>query len=304
VTLAANIGSVDDARAALKNGAGGVGLFRTELLYMERETPPTEDEQYAVYREVAEMMHPHCVVIRTLDIGGDKQTPCLNIPHEENPFLGWRAIRISLTEKDLFKTQLRAILRASARTNIRIMYPMIADVTELRKANAVLRECMEELKAERTDYDGGIAAGVMIETPAAAVTADILIKEASFFSIGTNDLVQYVMAADRMNGKISHLCEPLNPGVLRLIRRVIDASHSAGVPVRMCGEMAGNPQMTPLLIGLGLDEFSMNAASIPPVKEAIRNMSFERAQTLAAKALSLDTADEIAELLATFARSE
>jgi phosphotransferase system enzyme I (PtsI) len=301
IKLSANIDSVEDARGALENGAKGVGLFRTEFIYMEQETLPTEDEQFEIYKAVVEVMKPDFVVIRTLDIGGDKKTSSIEIPHEDNPFLGWRAIRISLAEKDLFKTQLRAILRASAYGKIKIMYPMITEITELRKANAILGECMEELKAEHINYDTDIASGVMVETPAAAISADILIKEAAFFSIGTNDLVQYVMAADRMNERVSYLYEPLNPSVLRLIKHVIDVSHKKGVPVCMCSEIAGKPHMTPILIGLGLDELSMSASSIPSVKDAIRRLSFEEARTLAAKVLSLDTAEEIAKLVASFA---
>ncbi|MDR2163134.1 MAG: phosphoenolpyruvate--protein phosphotransferase [Clostridiales Family XIII bacterium] len=298
VTLLANIGSVEDGSAALENGAKGVGLFRTEFIYMGRDTLPTEDEQFAIYKTVAGMMNPYPVSIRTLDIGGDKSTPCINIPHEDNPFLGWRAIRISLSEKDMFKTQIRAILRASAYGNIRIMYPMIAEMTELRKANDILRECKEELKADHIDYDADIEAGVMIETPAAAVAADILMKEATFFSIGTNDLTQYVMAADRMNERVSYLCDPLSPSVLRLIKHAIDESHKENAPICMCGEMAGDPKMTSILVGLGLDELSMSASSIPSVNDAIRKLSFEEVQALAIKALTMDTAEDIAGLLA------
>jgi phosphotransferase system enzyme I (PtsI) len=271
---------------------------------MSRNTPPTEDEQYATYKAIAEMMGEQPVVIRTLDVGGDKKPPCIDIPSEENPFLGWRAIRICLTEKELFKTQLKAIARASAHGNVRIMYPMITEISELRQANALLKECMDELKAERTGYDPELMTGIMVETPAAAASADILAKEAAFFSIGTNDLVQYVMAADRMNEKIAYLCEPLNPGVLRLIKQVLDVSAKTGTPACMCGEMAGNPHMTPLLVGLGLKEFSMNAASLPAVKNVVRNISFNDAEILAAEALTLDTAAEIEALLDRFAREK
>jgi phosphotransferase system enzyme I (PtsI) len=285
VSLDANIGFADDVPAALANGADGIGLFRTEMLYLGRDSLPDEESQYREYRSVAEGMYPRPVTIRTMDVGGDKDAPCIDTEAEANPFLGWRAIRVCLANQGIFRTQLRAILRASAHGKVRLMYPMIAEAGELRSANELLRNCMAELDGEGLPYDTDIEVGVMIETPAAALAADILIKEADFFSIGANDLIQYTMAVDRMNEKVSYLYDPLNISVLRLIKHVIDISHSAGKRIGMCGEMAGNAMFAPLLLGLGLDELSMNSPAIPVVKDAIRKMSADDAEKAANGAL-------------------
>ncbi|WP_211220796.1 phosphoenolpyruvate--protein phosphotransferase [Paenibacillus terrigena] len=294
VELVANIGNPGDAHNAHKNGAEGIGLFRTEFLYMGRQNFPTEEEQFAAYKEVAETFgKDHPIVIRTLDIGGDKELDYLELPKEMNPFLGYRAIRLCLDEHEMFKTQLRAILRASAFGNVKIMYPMIATIVELRAANAILAEVKAELDAAGVAYNKELEVGIMIEIPAAVLVSDQLAKEADFFSIGTNDLVQYTMAADRMNEKVSHLTQPMNPSVLRLIRMVIENAHREGKWVGMCGEMAGNPVAVPLLLGLGLDEFSMSASSILPARVLMNKISLADAKEVAAKALDMQTAEEI-----------
>ncbi|WP_434511879.1 phosphoenolpyruvate--protein phosphotransferase [Desulfitobacterium sp. AusDCA] len=299
VELTANIGSPADCAGALENGAEGIGLYRTEFLYMQRDNLPIEEEQFLAYKEVAKTMNPHPVIIRTLDIGGDKKLPYLNMPEEMNPFLGYRAIRLCLDRPEIFKTQLRAILRASAFGKIRIMYPMISGTEELRQANAILNEAKLELDEEQVSFDRNVEVGIMIEIPSAAMISDILIQEIDFFSIGTNDLVQYTLAADRMNERISYLYNPLHPAVLRLIKNVIDASHRAGKWTGMCGEMAGDSQLAPVLLGLGLDEFSMSAVSIPWVKKVIRSLSYEQAKALADKALTIENPEEIKALLKT-----
>ncbi|MGI6144433.1 MAG: phosphoenolpyruvate--protein phosphotransferase [Clostridia bacterium] len=300
VELAANIGTPKDCAGALNNGAEGIGLYRTEFLYMDRSALPTEDEQFEAYKEVAEIMAPRPVIIRTLDIGGDKKLPYLDMPQELNPFLGWRAIRLCLDRKDILKTQLKAILRASHYGKLRIMYPMISNPEEVRKANAILQEAREELEQAGISYDQNLEVGIMVEIPSAAVIADILAKEVDFFSIGTNDLIQYTIAVDRMNERISHLYEPLHPAVLRLIKNVIDASHRAGKWTGMCGEMAGDTMAAPILLGLGLDEFSMSAVSIPRVKKVIRSLTYAEAKDVAEKALSLEKPEEIKELVNSF----
>ncbi|MBE0067860.1 phosphoenolpyruvate--protein phosphotransferase [Thermoanaerobacterium thermosaccharolyticum] len=291
--LVANIGTPKDVEGALKNGAEGVGLFRTEFLYMNRNDFPTEEEQFEAYKYVAEKMDGKPVTIRTLDIGGDKKLPYLNMPDEMNPFLGYRAIRLCLDEKEMFKTQLRALLRASAYGNILIMYPMISSVVEVRKANAILNEVKEELDRKGVKYDKNIKVGIMVEIPSAAVTADLLAKEVDFFSIGTNDLCQYTLAVDRMNERIKDYYKPFNPAILRLIKNVIDASHKEGIFTAMCGEMAGDPLTTVILLGLGLDEFSMSASSIPNIKNIIRNVSYEKAKEFTEMVLNMSTPDEI-----------
>ncbi|WP_068775225.1 phosphoenolpyruvate--protein phosphotransferase [Paenibacillus sp. FJAT-26967] len=293
VELAANIGGPQDAQAARTGGAEGIGLYRTEFLYMGRDTMPTEEEQFLAYKVVAEMFPSQPVVIRTLDIGGDKELPYLSLPKEANPFLGYRAIRLCLDRKDLFLTQLRAILRASAFGKVKIMYPMISNIEELRQANAVLAEAKAELDAEGIAYGQDVEVGIMIEVPAAGMAADQLASEADFFSIGTNDLVQYMMAADRMNETIAHLSEPFNPGVLRLIRHVIESAHAKGRWVGMCGEMAGNVTAIPLLLGMGLDEFSMGAGSIAAARGLLHKLDSEEMKLLASEALELYTAEEI-----------
>lgn len=296
IEISANIGSPEDVQGAIKYGAEGIGLYRTEFLFMHRDDLPTEDEQFIAYKEVGEKMSSSPVIIRTLDIGADKQLSYLELPKELNPFLGWRAIRICLEKKEVFKTQLRAILRASHFGNLRIMYPMISRVEEIHEANEILEQAKHELRKEKVAFDENIEVGIMIETPSAAIISDILIKEVDFFSIGTNDLTQYTLAVDRMNEKVSELYTPLHPAILRIIKYVIDASHEANKWTGMCGELAGDPAATTILIGLGIDELSMSSKSIPKVKKVIRNISYSTAKELADKALGFKTTKEIEEL--------
>ena len=293
VDLFGNIGKFKDADHALTMGAQGIGLYRTEFLYMENDELPTEEVQFEQYKQVAESMKGQPVIIRTMDIGGDKELKCLDLPEEMNPFLGYRAIRISLNRPDIFKVQLRALLRASAFGDIHIMYPMIASVEEVKAANAMLDECKEELIAEGVAFNKDIKVGIMIEVPAAAVISPILAKYVDFFSIGTNDLCQYTLAVDRMNEAIGNLYQPLHPAVLRLIKHVIDASHEQGKFTGMCGELAGDPVSTMILLGLGLDEFSMTASSIPLIKNILRSVTKAECEEFAQKALTMDTAEEI-----------
>ena len=295
VELFGNIGKAKDAKHALTMGAQGIGLYRTEFLYMENDELPAEEIQFEEYKKVAQDMKGQPVIIRTMDIGGDKELKCLDLPSEMNPFLGYRAIRISLNRPDIFKVQLRALLRASAFGDIHIMYPMIASVEEVKQANAMLSECKEELEAEGKDFNKDIKVGIMIEVPAAAVISPILAKYVDFFSIGTNDLCQYTLAVDRMNEAIGSLYQPLHPGVLRLIKHVIDASHEQGKFTGMCGELASDPVATMILLGLGLDEFSMTASSIPLIKNILRSVSKTECEEVANKALTMDTAEEITE---------
>ncbi|MFD3155672.1 phosphoenolpyruvate--protein phosphotransferase [Haloimpatiens sp. FM7330] len=271
VEIVGNIGKAEDIHQVLENGGDGVGLFRTEFLYMDREDMPSEEEQFESYKYVAEKTNGGPVVIRTLDIGGDKQLPYLPLPEEMNPFLGYRAIRLCLDRKDIFKVQLRALLRASAYGNIKIMFPMISSVDEFIQAKAVLKECMDELKAEGKDFNENLEVGMMVEIPAAAVAADEFAKYADFFSIGTNDLIQYTLAADRMNEKVSYLYNPLHPAILALIKNTIEAAHRAGKWCGMCGEVAGDERVIPTLVEYGLDEFSMSATSILKAKQIIMN---------------------------------
>ena len=293
VELFGNIGKAKDAKNALTMGAQGIGLYRTEFLYMENDELPAEDVQFEEYKKVAQDMKGKPVIIRTMDIGGDKELKCLDLPSEMNPFLGYRAIRISLNRPDIFKVQLRALLRASAFGDIHIMYPMIASVEEVKQANAMLDECKEELTAEGKEFNKDIKVGIMIEVPAAAVISPILAKYVDFFSIGTNDLCQYTLAVDRMNESIGSLYQPLHPGVLRLIKHVIDASHEQGKFTGMCGELASDPVATMILLGLGLDEFSMTASSIPLIKNILRSVSKTECEEVANKALTMDTSEEI-----------
>lgn len=293
VELACNIGTPKDVKGAIENGGEGIGLYRTEFLYMNRSSMPSEEEQFEAYKEVLERMEGKPVIIRTLDIGGDKELPYLNLPKEMNPFLGYRAIRICLAEPEIFKAQLRALLRASLYGNLKIMYPMISSVEEVREANSILAEVKQQLDKEGIDYSKEIEVGIMIEIPSAAVIGDLLIKEVDFFSIGTNDLIQYSTAVDRINEKISHLYEPHNPAILRLIKMVIDHAHSAGKWVGMCGEMAGDPKLIPILIGLGLDEFSMSAGAVLSARKIVGELNYDKMKHIAEEALLLPTAEEI-----------
>ncbi|MGW9528072.1 phosphoenolpyruvate--protein phosphotransferase [Paenibacillus terrae] len=295
--LAANISSVKELEAALKHGAQGVGLFRTEFLYMDRNSAPDEDEQYEVYRLVAEKAGNHSVVIRTLDIGGDKPLDYLQLPVEENPFLGYRAIRISLDWKELFKTQLTAILRASAAGNIKVMYPMISSVEEIRQADAILKEAMADLDARGLAYNPHIQQGIMIEVPAAAMIADLLAAETDFFSIGTNDLVQYVLAVDRMNEQIAHMYHPYHPAVLRMLRMTAQAAHQAGIDVSVCGEMAGDERSIPLWLELGIHQLSMSPQSLLRVKHRVLNTSAAEATLVAQACFGMSTGAAIEDKL-------
>ncbi len=300
VEVCANIGTVRDVAGAERNGAEGVGLYRTEFLFMDRESLPTEKEQFESYKAVAEGMGSQAVIIRTMDIGGDKDLPYMNLPKEDNPFLGWRAIRICLDRKDILHTQLRAILRASIFGKLRIMFPMVTSVEEVRLLKAELAYLKQQLQTEDVAFDPNIEVGIMVETPASAVIARHLAKEVDFFSIGTNDLTQYTLAVDRGNDRISHLYNPMSPSVLTLIKQVIDASHHEGKWTGMCGELAGDERAILLLLGMGLDEFSMSAISIPRIKKIIRNTNFADAKKLAALALELPTADEVLKLVEQF----
>ncbi|MEE3809698.1 phosphoenolpyruvate--protein phosphotransferase [Lysinibacillus fusiformis] len=295
VELAANIGSPSDLDGVLRHGAEGIGLYRTEFLYMGRENLPSEDEQFTAYKTVIEGMKGKPVVIRTLDIGGDKHLPYLPLQEEMNPFLGHRAIRLCLEQQELFRTQLRALLRASVYGNLKIMFPMIATIQEFREAKAILLEEKEKLVAASIAVSSDMEIGMMVEIPATAVMADIFAKEVDFFSIGTNDLIQYTMAADRMNEKVSYLYQPYNPAILRLIQMVIEAAHKEQKWVGMCGEMAGDEFAVPLLLGLGLDEFSMSATSILKTRSLLKQLSATEMQALAAQALQLATAEEVLE---------
>ena len=297
VELVGNIGTPKDADGVLENGGEGVGLYRTEFLYMDSQVLPSEEEQYVAYKAVLEKMGNRPVVVRTLDIGGDKKLPYLPIDEEMNPFLGYRAIRLCLDQKPIFRTQLRALLRASAFGKLRIMFPMIATVQEFRDAKAVYEEERAKLIAEGIAVGDDVQVGMMVEIPAAAVLADQFAKIADFFSIGTNDLIQYSMAADRMSEKVSYLYQPYNPSILRLIKMTIDGAHKEGKWCGMCGEMAGEPNAVAILLGLGLDEFSMSASSILAARKIVRSMNKAEMEELAAKALACDTAEEVLELV-------
>lgn len=300
VEVCANIGTVRDVEGAERNGAEGVGLYRTEFLFMDRDALPTEEEQFAAYKAVAEACGSQAVIVRTMDIGGDKELPYMNFPKEENPFLGWRAIRIAMDRKEILRDQLRAILRASAFGKLRIMFPMIISVEEVRALRKEIEIYKQELRDEGKAFDESIEIGVMVETPVAATIARHLAKEVDFFSIGTNDLTQYTLAVDRGNDMISHLYQPMSPSVLNLIKQVIDASHAEGKWTGMCGELAGDERATLLLLGMGLDEFSMSAISIPRIKKIIRNTNFEDAKVLAEQALAQPTTDELMTLVNKF----
>lgn len=293
VTLSANLERSTDLDSVRASGAEGVGLLRTEFLYLNRETLPSEDEQYEVYRAVAEAAHPQQVVIRTLDLGGDKFLSHLQIPQEMNPFLGWRAIRYCLQETEVFRSQLRAICRASAAGNVKMMYPMISGLHELVQANNLLRQYQAELKAENVPFDPTMEVGAMIEVPSAVLVADDLAKHAQFFSIGTNDLIQYALAVDRLNEKITHLYEPTHPAILRLIRMTVEAAQRNKIWVGVCGEMAGDPVLVPLLLGLGVNELSTAIGGVPQVKFLIRRLKMSEARELADFALQCNSAAEI-----------
>ncbi|ASB89860.1 phosphoenolpyruvate--protein phosphotransferase [Bacillus sonorensis] len=297
VELAANIGTPDDVKGVLENGGEAVGLYRTEFLYMGRDQLPTEEEQFDAYKTVLERMGGKSVVVRTLDIGGDKELPYLELPKEMNPFLGYRAIRLCLDEQEIFRTQLRALLRASTYGNLKIMFPMIATVNEFRQAKAVLLEEKEKLQAEGHQVSDDIEVGMMVEIPATAVIADQFAKEVDFFSIGTNDLIQYTMAADRMNEQVSYLYQPYNPAILRLITLVIEAAHKEGKWVGMCGEMAGDEIAIPILLGLGLDEFSMSATSILPARTQISKLSKKETESFKEQILSMSTTEEVVQFV-------
>ena len=293
VEVAANIGTPKDVESVLENGGEGVGLYRTEFLYMERDVLPTEEEQFQAYKQVLEQMGDKPVVVRTLDIGGDKQLPYLDLPEEMNPFLGFRAIRLCLEEQTIFRTQLRALLRASNFGNLKIMFPMIATLEEFREAKQLLLEEKEQLLQEGTLVSDQIEIGIMVEIPSTAILADQFAKEVDFFSIGTNDLIQYTMAADRMNESVAYLYQPYHPAILRLVKMVIDAAHAQGKWTGMCGEMAGDSIAIPLLIGLGLDEFSMSAPSMLKARNQINQLTQIEMKQVAEKALSMQTSEQV-----------
>lgn len=293
VELTANIGAPDDVASVLANGGEGIGLYRTEFLYMGRKTLPTEDEQFEAYKAVLEKMENKPVVVRTLDIGGDKELPYLRLPHEMNPFLGYRAIRLCLDEQTIFRTQLRALLRASVYGNLKIMFPMIATIHEFREAKAVLLDVKAELQQQRMEVSDTIDIGMMVEIPSSAVMADVFAKEVDFFSIGTNDLIQYTMAADRMNERVAYLYQPYNPAILKLVQFVINAAQKEGKWVGMCGEMAGDEVALPILLGLGLDEFSMSATSILRARSQLKRLSIQQAQAAIPDIMAMATAADV-----------
>jgi len=293
IHLSANIEDQSDIEAVIANGAEGVGLFRTEFLFINRDNLPGEEEQYKVYREVAVALKPNPIIIRTLDLGGDKFASHLQLAQEMNPFLGWRAIRFCLAQPELFRAQLRAILRASAEGNVKMMYPMISGLDELNQANAIVEKCKAGLRAEGKPFDENLAIGAMIEIPSAALIADTLAQRAKFFSIGSNDLIQYTLAADRTNERVSHLYEPTHPAILRLIKTTVDAAHRHGIWTGVCGEIAGDAFLTPLLIGLGVDELSTAPSVVPQVKYIVRRLKMSEAEALAEFALQCESPSEI-----------
>jgi phosphotransferase system enzyme I (PtsI) len=302
IHLSANIEDQNDIEAVLQHGAEGVGLFRTEFLFINRETAPDEEDQYQAYRQVAAALKPNPVIIRTLDLGGDKFASHSQLAQEMNPFLGWRAIRFCLAQPEMFSAQLRAILRASAEGNVKMMYPMISGLDELKQANALVEQCKAELRAKGIPFDEKMEVGAMIEIPSAALIANALATQVKFFSIGSNDLIQYTLAADRTNEKVSHLYEPTHPAILRLIKMTVDAAHSHGVWVGVCGEIAGDPALVPLLIGLGVDELSAAPPVVPQVKYIVRRLKLAEAQALAEFALQCESPSEIYARCQTLAR--
>ena len=297
VRLAANLEIPEEISSVLAHGAAGVGLYRTEYLYMDRNDFPSEEEQYASYREISEKLMPDYVIVRTLDLGADKFNSALDLTPEKNPFMGMRAIRFCLKHPDIFRIQLRAILRASAGGNLKIMFPMISGISEFRQSMRILESVKEELLGKKIPFNSDMEVGAMIETPSAALTADILAAEADFFSIGTNDLIQYTLAIDRGNENVTHLYEPLHISILRLIKRIIDEGHRAGIWVGMCGEMAADPTFTRILVGMKLDEFSMSPLSLPAIKKIIRSINMEEASLLADEVLSITSPEEIAKII-------
>lgn len=302
ITLSANIEEAADAASVLQHGANGIGLFRTEYIYINRQDVPSEEDQYQEYKTAVEKIAPAAVIIRTLDLGGDKFASSLQVAHDLNPFMGWRAIRFCLARLDLFKAQLRAILRASAHGNAKIMYPMISGVGEVRRANQVLEESKTELRKEGKPFDENISVGVMIEVPSAVITAEIIAEEVDFFSIGTNDLIQYSLAVDRVNEKIAYLYEPTHPAILRLIKQVIEAGHSKGIWVGVCGEMAGEPLLVPLLLGMGIDELSTSPVTVPRIKKIIRTLNLVEARALAKDVMTCTNGTEIMNRAEQFVR--
>ena len=293
VVLSANIELPDEVPSVIAHGAAGIGLFRTEFLYLNRGDFPTEEEQFQAYKTVVEQLKPHPVIIRTMDLGGDKFLSPLRLPSEMNPFMGWRAIRFSLARPDIFRIQLRAVLRASVAGNLKLMYPMISGVEELRRANEILTEVEQEMTREGIPFNKDLEVGAMIEVPSAAMTCDLLAPEVDFFSIGTNDLIQYALAVDRVNEKIAYLYEPTHPAILRLVKRIIDTGHAANIWVGMCGEMAGEPVLSLLLLGMGLDEFSTSPVQLPIIKQVIRSVEQSFAQSVAEQVLKLRTGKEV-----------
>lgn len=296
----ANIGSPKDVDGVLRNGGTGIGLYRTEFLFMNNDRFPTEEEQFEAYKAVAEKMEGKPVTIRTMDIGGDKSLPYMQLPKEENPFLGWRAIRVCLDRPEILKTQFRALLRASAFGHIKIMLPMIMDITEIRRSRIILEECKAELIAEGAKFDEDIALGIMVETPAVAFRARNFAEEVDFFSIGTNDLTQYTLAVDRGNENISHLYDTYNPTVLEAIRISIKGAHEAGISISMCGEFAGDEKATALLFGMGLDSFSMSAISVPRIKKNIMSLDKKKCEALVEEVMALNTSEEILKVIKKF----
>ncbi|NMG08469.1 phosphoenolpyruvate--protein phosphotransferase [Brasilonema sp. UFV-L1] len=297
IKVYANIGGICDTEEALRLGAEGVGLFRTEFLYLERTTPPSEEEQIAVYQRIAQLLENRPLIIRTLDVGGDKPIPYLNFPQETNPFLGWRGIRFCLAHPDIFKNQLRAILKASLGHEIKIMFPMIATVQEIQAAKAILAEVQTELRQADISFDEKMEVGMMVETPSAVVLAEQLAAEVDFFSIGTNDLSQYIMAADRTHPQVATLVDAMHPAVLRMIQQTVQAAHKVGISVGLCGELAANPLAVPILLGLGLDEVSLNPQAIPTFKQAIAQLTMAQAEAIATSALQQDSADKVRTLI-------
>ncbi len=293
IGLLANIEFPDEIPSVLSHGAEGIGLYRTEYFYLNRVDLPREEEQYEAYRTVVEKLSPSPVVVRTLDLGGDKFLSSLDFPQEMNPFMGWRAIRFCLAQVDVFKTQLRAILRASAHGNLMLMYPLISTVNEVRQANQILSQVKQEMKEKKIPFAPDIKVGVMIEIPSAAITSDILAKEVQFFSIGTNDLIQYSLAVDRVNAKVAYLYEPTHPAILRLIHQVVQNANKNSIPVSVCGEMAGDPAMAILLVGLGVSHLSMSPFALPTIKKAIRSIHFSQAREIAVRAMDFHTGEEI-----------